>query len=241
MRLPATGVLLIALCAPAAAAERYPDIPRVEGLVVEGINAFRREQGLGTLRVNRDLEATARDFAAFMARSGKFDHDADGSTPADRVRRHGYDYCIVAENIAREYSSRGFATAQLARELVEGWKNSPGHRKNILEAEALDTGVAIAHRTFKGNEDYYAVQVFGRPRSESVEFQVRNASRVSVRYRIGERSFTIAPRQLRRHTECAPRALDFEGTDPAHVAAAKGDKFVVVHRGGALAIERDPL
>jgi uncharacterized protein YkwD len=116
------------------------------------------------LRTNPELEKAARDFALYMARTGEFDHDAGGTTPASRVKAAGYDYCRVAENIARHYSSRGFTTPGLAGELVEGWKNSPGHRKNMLQPDVTETGVAIAHRRHDGVDDFYSVQLFGRPR-----------------------------------------------------------------------------
>lgn len=38
-------------------------------------------------------------------------------------------YCIVSENIAHQYNSLGFTTEELAEQFVQGWKNSPGHRK----------------------------------------------------------------------------------------------------------------
>lgn len=44
-----------------------------------------------------------------------------------------------------------------------------GHRTNMLDADVVETGVAIAPRTYKGHSDYFAVQLFGRPRSASVK------------------------------------------------------------------------
>src|SRR5204863_5012123 len=129
------------------AAEQRADLPRAEALVLEGTNAFRRELGLAPVKRNALLEETARSFAQYMARTGKFDHDADGSTPMARAKSHGYDYCVVAENIARQYSSRGFATAQLGQDLLQGWKDSPGHRHNMADAAVTEIGVALAHRT----------------------------------------------------------------------------------------------
>lgn len=233
------GLLVFASWLPAGAAPKQPDLQRVESLVIEGTNDFRREHGLPHLRQNRELEESAREFAAFMARRGDLSHEADGSTPAARASRHGYDHCVIAENIARQYSSAGFATTELARGLVEGWKNSPGHRKNMLDADVVETGVAIAHRTFKGMPDYYAVQLFGRPGSARVEFEVRNNTAGAVRYRLGDRAFTLAPRYARTHAECAPRRLDFEGAPAAHFTAGKGDKFVVTQSRGGVSVRRE--
>jgi len=232
------AALVVVAWAAACSAAEHPDVPRVEAMVTEGTNAFRGELGLPAVLHERVLEETARSFAAFMARTGKFDHDADGSSPAERAKHHGYDYCVVAENIARQYSSRGFATAQLARDLLEGWKHSPGHRRNMADPAVTQIGVAIAHRTHDGYEDYYAVQLFGRPRSQSVQFEVRNEARVAVRYRVGERDFVLEPRHARTHTECSAPQLDFEAPLRARFTAARGDRFLATEKWGQITLGR---
>ena len=112
-----------------------PDLAEAARLIVEETNRFRQEQDRPELKTSPRLEATARDFAAFMARTDKYGHDADGSHPDARVTKHGYEYCIVGENIAFEFNSEGFATEELAGKFFEGWMNSPPHRKNLLDAE----------------------------------------------------------------------------------------------------------
>jgi uncharacterized protein YkwD len=231
---------LLVACLPAVAAPLRPDLPAVASLVVSGTNDFRRGESRDAVEVDSHLEAAAQAFASFIASSGKFDHDADGATPADRARRHGYDYCLVAENLAYQFNSAGFSTADLARRLVEGWKKSPGHRKNLLERDVVHTAVAVAASPREGH--YYAVQMFGRPRSASVAFEVRNASNVEVRYRIGERPYTLPPNVVRTHTECIPEALRFElpGESPTHGARftpRKGARFVVKRERGQLAVQ----
>jgi uncharacterized protein YkwD len=146
-----------------ACGARAADIPAVERAIVEATNRFRVEQGVGDVRSDSTLDRTARDFAEFLARTDRFDHEADGRTPALRARAQGYDYCLVSENIAYQYNSRGFTTAALAQALVQGWKDSPGHRRNMLDARALDTGVAVVHGAHSGR--FYAVQMFGRRRA----------------------------------------------------------------------------
>jgi uncharacterized protein YkwD len=226
-------------CAASSAAEKHPDLPRVEALVVEGTNAFRREQRLAPVERNALLEKTARDFAEYMARTGKFDHDADGSTPMARAKRHGYDYCVVAENIARQYSSRGFATAELGRDLVQGWENSPGHRHNMADPAVTQIGVAIAHRTHEGLQDYYAVQLFGRPASEAVRFVVRNETGSSLRYRVGEKSYTLGPRYARTHTECDTKTLEFEAPLAKRYEVANNERYVAAMRDGKVGVFKD--
>lgn len=139
-----------------------PELDRVEAAIIDRTNQFRRDEGLRKVDVDRKLARAARAFANYMADTGKYGHDADGKKPSQRVKGQGYDYCLVSENISYQYSSKDFSTEELAGRYVEGWKNSPGHRRNMLEPAARDTAVAVA-RSRSGY--YYAVQLFGRPQS----------------------------------------------------------------------------
>src|SRR5262249_23921315 len=130
--------------------EKMPDLAQATKSLIDSTNAFRKEEGRSSVSVNPKLTDTARYFADFMARTNKYGHNADGNRPADRAKKHGYDYCIVLENIAYQYNSRGFTTDELARGLFEAWKNSPGHRKNMLDPDVTETGVAIAHSDKSG-------------------------------------------------------------------------------------------
>lgn len=140
-----------------------PDLPRVERAIVAGTNDFRRENGRGTVAVDARLEAAARGFAKFMAASGKLSHEADGRKAGERMVAQGYRYCMYAENISYQYSSAGYETGQLASLLLEGWKESRGHRANMLKGEAVHTGVGVARSPSTGY--FYAVQLFGSPRA----------------------------------------------------------------------------
>jgi uncharacterized protein YkwD len=158
------GALLLAACASAAPATKRADLPQVEKIVVAGTNQFRAGESRVVLRNSPALEKAARDFAEYMAKTGKFDHEVDGTTPATRVKAAGYQYCRIGENIARFYSTHGFTTSDLGRQLVQGWKESPGHRRNMLEPDVIETGVAVVHKRHDGIDDFYAVQLFGKPR-----------------------------------------------------------------------------
>jgi hypothetical protein len=214
---------------------------RVESLVVDGTNDFRRRERLGPVKPNERLEAAAKAFASHMAVTGEFSHEADGVTPSARARGHGYDFCLVSENIAHLYSSRGYEGADLARRFVESWKNSAGHRKNMVEPDVIDTGVAVAQATQKGVQHYYGVQMFGRPRSASVEFDISNPTGESVTYRVGERLFALHARTSRTHTECSAQELtiDLPGARDAKFTTRKGDRFVVVREKGQLSVRRE--
>lgn len=154
---------IVVLAVLAAMGARAADLPAVERSVIEGTNRFRHSHGLEPVHRDATLERAARDFAAYLASTDRFDHDADGRTPAGRAQAKGYEYCLIAENIAYEFNTRGFTTQALADGLVNDWIESPGHRKNMLDARAIDTAVAVAQSARTGR--YYAVQMFGRRRA----------------------------------------------------------------------------
>lgn len=208
----------------------------VEVHVIDETNGFRESQGLKSVERSAALQSAARSFAGFMAQSGRYGHEADGSTPAARAKAHGYDFCIIGENIAHLLDPRGFTNAYLARKLFEGWKNSPEHRKNMLDADVTDTAVAV--EPGERNGEWYAVQMFGRPRSRSIRFQVRNASGVTARYRVGDEAFSVPPRGIRTHMQCRVETLVLEGSG-AQAATRDGERLVVVGERGGLALRRE--
>src|SRR5262245_13893462 len=210
-----------------------PDIPKVEIAIVEMTNAFRREQRLGPVALNAQLTSAARAYAAFLARSNLFSHTADGREAADRVKAAGYSYCLVAENLSLNLDSRGFETRQLAKDAIEGWKDSPGHRKNMLAPHVTEIGVAVAKAARE--EKYLSVQLFGRPQSLTYRFHIENYAGLAVHYTFGEEKHTIAPRTLVTHTVCVPGSVAFEragdgrGAKPLAVSyeARDGAKYLV--------------
>ena len=238
MSLPRIPSLLIVAAAawPALALAQRVDLSSAEKIVVDATNAFRREEGLGTVKPDPALGHAARDFAEFMAHTDRYGHTADGRNPGDRAAGKGYDHCLVAENIAYQYNSGGFRTAELARGFVEGWKRSPEHRKNMLEPAATDTALAVARSEKSGR--YYAVQMFGRPKSERIEFRITNAAPQAVRYRIANQEYSLRPRETRIHWLCGPEDLALRAGGGA-VRPNRGDRLVVVSDASRLAIRRE--
>ncbi len=197
------------------ASGQEPDLARVAELIVQQANAFRKQQGRGPLQTNAKLTAAADYFAKYLARTNKFSHTADGTQPWDRVKKFGYDYAIVAENIAYEYDSAGFTSEALARKLMEGWEQSPGHRKNLLDPDVTEIGVAVARSPETGY--YYAVQDFARPASERQEFKITNDADATIRYQVAGRTYPLPPHYTRTHTLSRPADVTFQwpGAGPA--------------------------
>lgn len=95
------------------------------------------------------LEVAARRHSHDMAATDRFDHrGSDGLGTGDRVRRAGYDWRVVGENIARYQQS--------VVEVVEDWVESPSHCRQLLDPRFVEIGAAEA--------DGYWTQVFGVPR-----------------------------------------------------------------------------
>ncbi len=89
-----------------------------------------------------------------MARFQKMAHtlpDAQLPTLGDRARYVGYPFGRLTENVAL-----GYPNAETA---VEGWMNSSGHRRNILDGGVVETGIGVARSSAGG---LYYCQVFAR-------------------------------------------------------------------------------
>jgi len=188
-----------------------PDLKQVAHRIIDQTNAFRKENGLSELPVSPKLRQTAQDFANSMADSNRYGHMADGRRPSQRAKDHGYNFCIVSENIAFHFFTKGLATQALADKSVTGWKQSPGHRRNMLKPHVTETGVAVSQSESTGV--YYAVQMFGRPRSAALEFSIANRTETAVEYSIAEQTFSLPPTYRRSHQLCRPGTLQLKHQD----------------------------
>lgn len=186
-----------------------PDLARTEAAIIQLTNEFRRTERLAPVVRNAALDQAARLFAAYLAKTGRFAHEADGRQPADRVKASGYQYCTVAENLASNLDSRGYTAEKLSGEAIEGWKNSPGHRKNMLLATVTEIGVGVA-RAPDADPKFLSVQLFGRPASLMFQFQVANRSVSPVTYSFGGKSQDLEPRVTATHQACEPGEIRFE-------------------------------
>jgi uncharacterized protein YkwD len=218
-----------------------PALAEVTNFIISKTNAFREEHGRPAVKVNAKLTRAAHYFADYMARTSRFGHTADGERPSGRAKKFGYHYCLIAENIAYEYNSEGFATENLATQFFEGWKHSPGHRKNMRDPDVTDTGVAVARGEDTGY--YFAVQMFGRPKSKDITFEVSNQTDATIRYTVGGRTFVLPPHYLRTHQRCRPADLTFpvpsKGVASQTVRPHKGDHYLIVQQQGKLTLKEE--
>jgi uncharacterized protein YkwD len=222
-----------------------PDLARVTQLIVEKTNQFRKTEGRPEVAANDKLTAAAKGFAEYMARTLRYGHTADGSKPVDRAAKERYEYCLIAENIAYFYRSTAFTPEDLAMQFVEGWEKSPGHRKNMLEPDVTETGVAVARNAESGY--FFAVQMFGRPKSLAIEFSISNRSNESVRYRVDDQTFDLPPRYSRTHQTCRAPEVTFlppegqpESAKPGPTIRPKnGERFAVEATSGGVKVNKE--
>ena len=124
-------------------------------LVIRYTNQARAGHNLQPLSRYLALQSAAQGHSNWMAQHS-FSHTGhQGSTPHQRIKAIGFAGQMTAENIYKFPARRD--QEKLARDLVDGWMKSPGHRANILNGQLRYIGVGIAQ---SGNY-IYATQNFG--------------------------------------------------------------------------------
>jgi uncharacterized protein YkwD len=139
-----------------------PSEGELEDRVFEAINQERGRQGLPPLQRAGDLSAVARKHSRDMMARNYFAHQSpEGDDLRGRFARSGIGHWrVIAENIA--YNSGYSDPVSVA---VEGWMQSPGHRRNILDPRLQESGIGVAvDRTGRT----YFTQVFATRRSGAV-------------------------------------------------------------------------
>lgn len=122
--------------------------PGMEEQILTLINKHRKTKGLSPLQNNFVIASVARDHTMNMAtKRVAFGHSGFAAR-AKYIRSKITGASAVAENVA--YGS------QTAEEVVEGWLNSPEHKKNI-EGNYRLTGIGVA-RDIKSR--IYFTQIF---------------------------------------------------------------------------------
>jgi len=96
------------------------------------INRYRENQGLAPLTITQDLVTIATEHSTDMAVRRQLSHDGFN----DRYNRTGSRICV--ENVGRNYPT--------AEALLEGWRHSPDHHRNLLEPKVSRMGIAADAR-----------------------------------------------------------------------------------------------
>ncbi|MEM7414647.1 MAG: CAP domain-containing protein [Gemmatimonadota bacterium] len=128
----AASLALGACDSPLVGLEDNPDVEQF----VQLMNAHRQSVGCEPLGWNPVAADVAREHSQDMIDRSYFAHDnPDGHSPFDRMASAGLTYSRAAENIAY-----GYPTAEA---VLDGWLNSPGHRRNIENCNLTEHGVGL--------------------------------------------------------------------------------------------------
>ena len=134
------------LAAPAAAAST-PSLDEARTAVIKLTNDKRAAKGCAPLKASDRLTTAAQRHAKDMAAKNYFSHTSlDGRQWDQRIRAAGYAK-PAGENIAHGFTAPA--------EVVQGWMNSPGHKRNILDCKFNKIGIG-----YTAAGDYW-VQDFG--------------------------------------------------------------------------------
>jgi hypothetical protein len=120
--------------------------------VLDLTNQFRIQNGLGALRLNRELNTAAQAHSQAMAQQ---DFLAPGQ-PQQQAKAAGYQSQFLGQNVAG-----GYKTAQ---DVVTAWASSPQHRLALMNPNYTDLGVGyyfLANDTGLVNHARYWTQLLG--------------------------------------------------------------------------------
>ena len=114
--------------------------------MLEAINEFRKNRGIPLLSYDSALNAGALNHSLYMVDRGELTHFETDTTspyftgygPATRTGRS-----VCAENCATSYRATNESMKDLAYELVELWKTSPGHNRNMRSGHKFGFGIAV--------------------------------------------------------------------------------------------------
>lgn len=127
------------------------DEPRAAALLAAH-NTARKKQGQPPLKLSAKLTQAAEVHAADMAKHHQLSHTgSDDSTVVERVKKQGYVYIHVGENVADGQDT--------VEKVMKAWMESPGHRSNILGDFTEMGGAAVSD---DGGRRYWCV-VFAEP------------------------------------------------------------------------------
>ena len=86
------------------------------------------------------------------------------------------------------------------------------------------------------SERYYAVQEFGRPESDAIQFEVTNDTDETLHYAVADmgrekskpKPFELPPRTSMHHMRCRSATLDWGWTESADNVKAKNGRAYVI-------------
>jgi Ca2+-binding RTX toxin-like protein len=125
------------------------------------VNEVRAKVGAKPLVFDGELLASADAHSLWMAQTYNYSHTGvGGSSPGQRMTSAGYGWQTYGENIFYTY---GELNEETVRFLHQGFVNSPGHYKNMIEGSFEEIGIGLQLFVRDGMTFVYVTQNFGSP------------------------------------------------------------------------------
>lgn len=130
-------------------------------IVVLLVNKARSAANITTLKKNDLLQQAAEEKAQDMIENDYFAHvSPQGKSPWHWIEKNNYDYVYAGENLAINFTN--------SEDQQQAWMDSPLHRKNILNPNYDEIGVAVKRGVVEGKETTVVVQMFGAQSEKEV-------------------------------------------------------------------------
>jgi uncharacterized protein YkwD len=154
-----TGLLLILISFLSLEGAKYAQASSWQQEMLNTVNVMRSKEGVAPLRICKEIQKAAQNYASYMARENFYSHKGkDGSNVGDRLTQAGYRWrsaksgSFIGENIAAGQTS--------VVAVMNDWAMSPSHRSNILNRNFTHVGFGRA-QSRESKFGVYWVQNFG--------------------------------------------------------------------------------
>lgn len=101
------------------------------------------------------MQKAALDKANTIIAEQTFEHTIGNKDFTFWIKKNEYEYDKVGENLAIDFLEPD--------QVVQGWMDSPSHRKNLLDPRYREAGIAIIEGEYEGVVTTLVVQILGDP------------------------------------------------------------------------------
>ncbi len=131
--------------------QKVDDKPKIDvDQALRLINEYRAGKGLKPLSIDPLATAAAAALSEDMAKQDHMSHyGPNGADVGKRLKAAGYNYHMAAENVG--------AGQKTVAEIVDGWKKSPPHSRNMLLPEIKHMGIAYEYRPDAKYKTYWTL------------------------------------------------------------------------------------
>jgi uncharacterized protein YkwD len=195
------------------------------------------------LVVDSTLNRVAADHAKYMAKQEKLSGTANGKGLAERVKSAGYDFIVVAQNLA-DAEGKVDEPAPKPAVIHQGWLDSKVTRATLLNANFTHVGLGMA-QSKKGT--FYFVQILATPLHADLKEMLKllNEARAKEKLPALKLNATLC-RVARTHTQNMAKkekmAHELDGKRVPHRVESAGYdyRFVGENLAGAEGKLKDP-